>query len=282
MCFVTLQFTLQCAKHTVAVKVFTAAEANYIERVNEESTDLVSIWELCQSETCCNFTVIQSNLFKVYINLFTCAHTQPFQTVFLPTSDRLCNRHSCLCYLAEVFFFNLILEHDVKISTFHREKKLSRNCAIKVLNHAMTGVDGVDNSQKFVDILGLRTIFPLFMKTPKSSKAGPASDELEGMQHFFFFPLLITLNLCEKRKLMSLLSVWALRHTILRIKALFSRAYLFYHWLTLETLPWNTTAKITQQVYGKWSWKGTVVFMFNRLPFINFSGEYKDFYYEGN
>lgn len=99
---------------------------------------------------------------------------------------------------------------------------------------------------------------------------------------FFFFPLLITLNLCEKRKLMSLLSVWALRHTILRIKALFSRAYLFYHWLTLETLPWNTTAKITQQVYRKWSWKGTVVFMFNRLPFINFSGEYKDFYYEGN
>lgn len=201
MCFVTLQFTLQCAKHTVAVKVFTAAEANYIERVNEESTDLVSIWELCQSETCCNFTVIQSNLFKVYINLFTCAHTQPFQTVFLPTSDRLCNRHSCLCYLAEVFFLNLILEHDVKISTFHREKKLSRNCAIKVLNHAMTGVDGVDNSQKFVDILGLRTIFPLFMKTPKSSKAGPASDELEGMQHFFFFPSLNNVEFMWKKKI---------------------------------------------------------------------------------
>ncbi|KAK7114078.1 beta-catenin-like protein 1 [Littorina saxatilis] len=60
-----------------------------------------------------------------------------------------------------------------------REKKLSRNCAIKVLNHSMTGVDGVDNSQKFVDILGLRTIFPLYMKTPKTAKAGPSSDELE-------------------------------------------------------------------------------------------------------
>ncbi|KAK7504727.1 hypothetical protein BaRGS_00004213 [Batillaria attramentaria] len=60
-----------------------------------------------------------------------------------------------------------------------REKKLSRNCAIKVLNHSMTGVDGVDNSQKFIDILGLRTVFPLFMKTPKTAKAGPSSDELE-------------------------------------------------------------------------------------------------------
>ena len=44
----------------------------------------------------------------------------------------------------------------------------------------MTGMDGVDNSQKFVDILGLRTIFPLFMKTPKTARAGPSSDELEG------------------------------------------------------------------------------------------------------
>eukprot|EP00745_Piridium_sociabile_P008467 TRINITY_DN157232_c0_g1_i1.p1 TRINITY_DN157232_c0_g1~~TRINITY_DN157232_c0_g1_i1.p1 ORF type:complete len:257 (-),score=57.73 TRINITY_DN157232_c0_g1_i1:120-890(-) len=60
-----------------------------------------------------------------------------------------------------------------------REKKQSRNCAVKVLNHSMTGMDGVDNSQKFVDILGLRTIFPLFMKTPKTARAGPSSDELE-------------------------------------------------------------------------------------------------------
>ena len=57
---------------------------------------------------------------------------------------------------------------------------MSRNCAIKVLNHAMTGVEGSDNCQKFVDILGLRTIFPLFMKTPKQAKAGPPPEELEG------------------------------------------------------------------------------------------------------
>ena len=57
---------------------------------------------------------------------------------------------------------------------------MSRNCAIKVLNHSMTGMDGLDNSQKFIEILGLRTIFPLLMKTPKTAKAGPPSDELEG------------------------------------------------------------------------------------------------------
>uniref|UniRef100_A0A0B6YR41 Beta-catenin-like protein 1 n=2 Tax=Arion vulgaris TaxID=1028688 RepID=A0A0B6YR41_9EUPU len=60
-----------------------------------------------------------------------------------------------------------------------REKKMSRNSAIKVLNHAMTGTEGQDNCQKFVEILGLRSLFPLFMKTPKQAKAGPASDELE-------------------------------------------------------------------------------------------------------
>ncbi|XP_056011706.1 beta-catenin-like protein 1 [Ostrea edulis] len=60
-----------------------------------------------------------------------------------------------------------------------REKKMSRNSAIKVLNHAMTGQEGVDNCQKFVDILGLRTVFPLFMKTPGKGKAGPSPAELE-------------------------------------------------------------------------------------------------------
>jgi beta-catenin-like protein 1 len=51
-----------------------------------------------------------------------------------------------------------------------REKKLSRNGALKVLDYAMSGPNGRDNCNKFVDILGLRTIFPLFMKTPKKHK----------------------------------------------------------------------------------------------------------------
>ena len=40
----------------------------------------------------------------------------------------------------------------------------------RVLDHAISGREGAQNAAKFVDILGLRTIFPLFMKTPKKSK----------------------------------------------------------------------------------------------------------------
>ncbi|XP_065338159.1 beta-catenin-like protein 1 [Cloeon dipterum] len=58
-----------------------------------------------------------------------------------------------------------------------REKKLSRNGSLKVLDHAMSGPDGKDNCNKFVDILGLRTIFPLFMKTPPKSKKRTMSTE---------------------------------------------------------------------------------------------------------
>lgn len=41
----------------------------------------------------------------------------------------------------------------------------------------MSGPDGKDNCNKFVDILGLRTIFPLFMKTPPRSKKRTISTE---------------------------------------------------------------------------------------------------------
>ncbi|XP_045454803.1 beta-catenin-like protein 1 [Melitaea cinxia] len=51
-----------------------------------------------------------------------------------------------------------------------REKKMSRNGSLKVLDHALAGSDGKDNCNKFVDILGLRTVFPLFMKTPKRKR----------------------------------------------------------------------------------------------------------------
>ncbi|XP_075951559.1 beta-catenin-like protein 1 [Anarhichas minor] len=58
-----------------------------------------------------------------------------------------------------------------------REKKMSRTSAMKVLDHGMIGPEGADNSHKFVDILGLRTIFPLFMKTPKKMKKATASEK---------------------------------------------------------------------------------------------------------
>lgn len=58
---------------------------------------------------------------------------------------------------------------------------MSRNGALKVLNHALSGESGKDNCIKFVDILGLRTIFPLFMKTPhKLKRKGMSAEEYEG------------------------------------------------------------------------------------------------------
>uniref|UniRef100_A0A671YIX8 Catenin, beta like 1 n=1 Tax=Sparus aurata TaxID=8175 RepID=A0A671YIX8_SPAAU len=58
-----------------------------------------------------------------------------------------------------------------------REKKVSRTSALKVLDHGMIGPEGADNCHKFVDILGLRTIFPLFMKTPKKMKKTGTSEK---------------------------------------------------------------------------------------------------------
>ncbi|XP_075248721.1 beta-catenin-like protein 1 [Convolutriloba macropyga] len=51
-----------------------------------------------------------------------------------------------------------------------REKKRSRFGALKVLNYALSGTEGADNCLKWVDILGLRSIFPLFMRPPSITK----------------------------------------------------------------------------------------------------------------
>lgn len=63
------------------------------------------------------------------------------------------------------------------------------NCVLmitKVLDYAMNGPDGKDNCSKFVDILGLRTIFPLFMKTPmKNRKKIVTAEEHEGWYIIF-------------------------------------------------------------------------------------------------
>ncbi|KAI1729644.1 catenin-beta-like, arm-motif containing nuclear domain-containing protein [Ditylenchus destructor] len=51
-----------------------------------------------------------------------------------------------------------------------REKKQSRDGALKVLSYATAIPDGGANCDKFVEILGLKTLFPLFMRTPPRVK----------------------------------------------------------------------------------------------------------------
>lgn len=61
----------------------------------------------------------------------------------------------------------------------------------------MSGPDGKDNCSKFVDILGLRTIFPLFMKTPtKNRKKMLTAEEHEGIYNYYYL-LLITTQIIE-------------------------------------------------------------------------------------
>lgn len=48
-----------------------------------------------------------------------------------------------------------------------REKKMSRQSALKVLNYAMTGKDCKANCDKFVDILGKKIIYLNFTKILK-------------------------------------------------------------------------------------------------------------------
>ncbi|OQR69458.1 beta-catenin protein 1-like [Tropilaelaps mercedesae] len=51
-----------------------------------------------------------------------------------------------------------------------KEKRQSRCGALKTLEYALQGPEGTENCNKFVDILGLRVLFPLLMHTPKKKK----------------------------------------------------------------------------------------------------------------
>lgn len=101
-----------------------------------------------------------------------------------PTSDEekeyMENLFNCLCssLLVKENRSNFLKgEGNQLMNLMLREKKLSRNGALKVLDYACSGIDGKENSQKLIDILGLRTIFPLFMKTPKKNKTRLLSSE---------------------------------------------------------------------------------------------------------
>ena len=63
-----------------------------------------------------------------------------------------------------------------------KEKKLSRRSALKVLNHAMSNKEGAENCMKFVEVYGLRSLFPAFMKTPKKSRKSDTGEK-EHVEH---------------------------------------------------------------------------------------------------
>ena len=64
-----------------------------------------------------------------------------------------------------------------------KEKKMSRRSALKVLNHAMCNTEGSENCLKFVEVYGLRSLFPVFMKPPKPGKKVASGSEQEMEEH---------------------------------------------------------------------------------------------------
>lgn len=66
-----------------------------------------------------------------------------------------------LCVVLSAFFVNWVF----------REKKLSRRSSLKVLDYSMQGAEGTENCSKFIEFLGLRSLFPLFMKVRYSIAA---------------------------------------------------------------------------------------------------------------
>ena len=52
---------------------------------------------------------------------------------------------------------------------------MCRRSALKVLNHALQGKEGIDNCIKFIELYGLRTIFPFFMLPNKYFKKNAIS-----------------------------------------------------------------------------------------------------------
>nr|KAF6324794.1 hypothetical protein mMyoMyo1_008260 [Myotis myotis] len=80
-----------------------------------------------------------------------------------------------------------------------RAKKTSRSSGLKVLDHAMIGPEGSHSCHKFVDILGLRTIFPLFMKSPKKIKK-VGTTEKEHEEHVCAILASFLRNLREQRR----------------------------------------------------------------------------------
>ncbi|KAK9718191.1 hypothetical protein K7432_005655 [Basidiobolus ranarum] len=66
-----------------------------------------------------------------------------------------------------------------------KEKVMSRMRALKVLNYATTTVAGADNCKRFVEILGLKTLFSVFMKkgVKKLKKAYKNFSDKEEEEH---------------------------------------------------------------------------------------------------
>lgn len=86
----------------------------------------------------------------------------------------------CACVSFEGNRATLVNCQGVELMVYMlREKHLSQLGALKVLDHSMAGNAGAEVCAVFVDKLGLKSLFPAFMKTPEKVKKAGNSKEFE-------------------------------------------------------------------------------------------------------
>jgi beta-catenin-like protein 1 len=83
-----------------------------------------------------------------------------------------------------------------------KEKMVSRCGALKVLNYAMSNAEGAANCNAFVEIFGLRSLFPNFMKFPKKARKGLSETEHEEHVCSIIASLFRNLNTTNKARLL--------------------------------------------------------------------------------
>jgi beta-catenin-like protein 1 len=77
------------------------------------------------------------------------------------------NLFDCVCsclHEPEIKHAFLISEGLELMLVMIREKKMSRIRAFKVIDHALTGNESQELAHRFIEILGLKTLFAAFMK----------------------------------------------------------------------------------------------------------------------
>ena len=76
---------------------------------------------------------------------------------------------------------------------------MCRRSSLKVLNHALQGREGIENCIKFIELYGLRTIFPFFMLPNKTCKKNSISG-MEQDEHVISILLSLIRNVQGQQK----------------------------------------------------------------------------------
>ncbi|KAI0984360.1 hypothetical protein GJ496_004805 [Pomphorhynchus laevis] len=161
----------------------TAIEHNLMEwilkRINakrpydENKLYACEILSICVQESDRVKLYIANNLNAIEIILQELSRYKRSEPQSLDEIEYMENMFSCLCSLlldTETHHLFMMDEGMQLMNLMIRERKLSRYGALKTLYFVLNGIEASECCQKYVEILGLRVIFPLLMKPLKGNK----------------------------------------------------------------------------------------------------------------